>query len=180
MNPTSNSMFYNKDAISNMMKSSENKSMDYIIMCNNELQTKFQALLKENQEIKQANTDLEEEVDSLSKSRTVLQGYMKNELEYTSCWSNNCSVYKELYYQSTWIVLAHILMQLCVMVTITMLPIEYETLFVRIYAPIYIVVSTGNLWSIYNAPESLTKKNSETILKIEKANQYIMDLIDNI
>jgi hypothetical protein len=180
MNPTSNAMFYNKDSISNMMKNSENKSMDYIIMCNNELQTKFQALLKENQEIKEEMSGLEEEVDSLSKSRTALQGYMKNELEYALCWSNNCSVYKELFYQNTWILLAHIVIQLCVMMTIAMIPIEYETLFIRIYAPIYIVVSTGNLWNIYNAPQSLTKKDSETILKIEKANQYIMDLIDNI
>jgi hypothetical protein len=173
-------MFYNKDAISNMMKNSDNKSMDYIIMCNNELQTKFQALLQENQEIKEQIADLEEEVDSLSKARTVLQGYMKNELEYATCWSNNCNVYKELFYQSIWIVLAHMVMQLCVMMTITVLPIEYETLFIRIYASIYIVVSTCNLRTIYNAPESLTKKNTETILKIEKANQYIMDLIDNI
>lgn len=180
MNPSSNPMFYNNDAISNMMKNSDNKSMDYIIMCNNELQTKFQALLKENQEIKEQIADLEEEVDSLSKARTVLQGYMKNELEYATCWSNNCNVYKELFYQSIWIVLAHMVMQLCVMMTITALPIEYETLFTRIYASIYIVVSTCNLRAIYNAPESLTKKNTETILKIERANQYIMDLIDNI
>tara|TARA_B110000483_G_scaffold140409_1_gene167672 strand:- start:6 stop:527 length:522 start_codon:yes stop_codon:yes gene_type:complete len=173
-------MFYSNDAISKALKNGDNKSMDYIIMCNNELQTKFQVLFKENCTLRSEREELEEEVDSLTKSRTVLQGYMKNELEYANCWSNKCKVYQVLFYQTIWMVLAHIIIQVCMTITTRMLPQDYESLFIYIYTPVYIIVATSNLFKIYDAPNLLTKKDSEMILKIEKANQYIMDLIDNM
>lgn len=180
MAPPTSALFYDKDAVTNIIKNGDNKSMEYVIMSNNELQTKYQTILEENHILKTQNDELEDEVDSLSKSKTVLQGYVKNELEYSKCWSNKCNVYEDLFYNSTWVILLHMVIQLCILIMLSIIPIDYERAFILTYTPVYIFVSMYNLFKMNQETKRLTKKDSEEILKIEKANQYIMDLIDNI
>jgi DNA repair exonuclease SbcCD ATPase subunit len=59
----------------------DEKAVDHIIDQNKRFQTNIDELLDELLEVKTEKKELEEENDSLNKSKTILQGYMKNVYE---------------------------------------------------------------------------------------------------
>ena len=77
-------------------------------------------------------------------------------------------------------VVLHVFIQLTVIMIMTTIPVEYERLFIMFYTPFYMIVSTCGVIGMYNTPKELTLNNNKNIAIIEKANLYIMDLIDNI
>jgi len=173
-------MFIDTEKVDKVLQRQENKPMEYIILMNNELQSKYENEKVEKVKLEQINEELEEEIDSLSKTRTALQGYMKNEIEYAKAWMSNCTIYKEWYYYVVLNIVLHVIIQLCVIAILSTIPVEYERLFIMFYTPLYIIMSTCSVIGMYNTPKELTLINDKNILQIEKANVYIMDLIDNI
>lgn len=173
-------MFIDTHKVNKVLQHQENKSMDYIILMNNELQTKYENEKTEKMNLEKQNEELENDIDNLSKTRTALQGYMKNEIEYAKAWKSNSNTYKEWYYYVVLNVVLHVFIQLTVIMIMTTIPIEYERLFIMFYTPFYVVVSTCGVIGMYNTPKELTLMNDKHILEIEKANLYIMDLLDNI
>lgn len=173
-------MFIDTQKVDKVLQHQENKPMEYIIMMNNELQSKYEKEKDEKVNLEKINEELEQEIDNLSKTRTALQGYMKNEIEYAKAWKSNYDTYKEWYYYVVLNVVLHVFIQLTVIMIMTTIPVEYERLFIMFYTPFYMIVSTCGVIGMYNTPKELTLNNNKNIAIIEKANLYIMDLIDNI
>lgn len=75
------SMFFCQSDIEKNIQSKDkdDKSTQYIIHQNNVLQTKYVNLLKEFNELKAEKDLLEDDNDKLQKSKTCLQGHVKNE-----------------------------------------------------------------------------------------------------
>lgn len=73
------SMFFCQSDIEKNSLNKEDKSTQYIIHQNNVLQTKYVNLLQEFNELNAEKELLEEDNDKLQKSKTCLQGHVKNE-----------------------------------------------------------------------------------------------------
>ena len=88
-------MYFSSNGIREQVLTKENPSMEYIIFQNNELHTKLSNLKDEYNELEVEKNEKEEEVDGLTKSRTTLQGYVKNEYELAMNWRKLSNIYEK-------------------------------------------------------------------------------------
>lgn len=176
-------MFFSTSDIQQNVLKKDDTSSAYIIMQNNELHTHVHNLKEELSQLKYEKEELEQEVDSLSKTRTCLQGYVKNELELTEHWKTVSMIYEKqlnLYYKR-WFVCIHISTIACIV--LTLLPIvQLRNALLLIYVPPFVYYNMKDLMKIKHkhTKDDILVENKESIEKIEKSNIYIQDLIDNI
>ena len=155
----------------------------YIILQNRKYQSLLEDLTIENLKLKTQVDEQENEIDSLSRSKTCLQGYVKNEYEYAQNWKflsvyyDNISV--KLFNWSNLVVATY---QCCFLMSICINNSTFMKVFAGIFTPISIVYYIREAIKF----KQLLKHNKEIIhihneiSKIEKNNIYIQDLIDNI
>jgi hypothetical protein len=175
-------MFFSTSEIQQKVLTRDDASIAYIIMQNNELHTKVSEFKNKVILLRCANDEFEIEVESLTKTRTCLQGYMKNEVELANKWKLISNTYeKELKsYLHAWTVCIYISMLFYVMNSIIR-NIEFRLAITFIYIPTflyYVIVELNRIKKNY-----INDTISEAkifIDKIEKSNTYIQDLIDNI
>jgi len=118
------------------------------------------------------------------KSKTCLQGYIKNEYEYAQNWKFVANFYKEIEDTSfKWISL--FLLANFVSLWIGLLAVSnlyYLKMYISFANLVFMVVFAKYMLMIHytlNKNKEI-KKIMEEIKKIEKSNQYLQDLIDNI
>lgn len=172
--------FFDSSKVDALLSKRDDSSMNYIILMNNELHQKYQKSISEKNEMERTNDTLEHDVDCLSKSRTALQGYIKNEIEYAKCWMENCRVYKTLYNNALAHICIQVGLQLFIIMLLSNLSSSYHHVVLLIYIPLLLIGSTHTLRAMCMRAQILTEANRKTIAKVEKANIYVMDLIDNI
>lgn len=160
----------------------DSSSVSYIIMQNDILHQKYDAMKTELNELKVEKDELEIDNDRLQKSRTCLQGYAKNEFI-------RATEYKKLnqMYKNAIKLLTHYFYT-CNMISIAYIMIPYLSI------PFYIVpfTTTGilsvHIFIIYKSQKNLQSalekslifKSTKEISTIEKSSKLLEDIIDNM
>lgn len=175
-----NSQFFDNNSIRNTVMVKDDKAIEYIIFQNNELLTMNSQLKNELQESKTINTDLEEEVDSLTRSRTCLQGYVKNFNELSTleeCLKNN---YKNIFtlLKNTMIIDYIIFCSLLMINVLIDIPYTDMVLLLTFYV-IWIPYTYMNMKHIYFLNVGNVKIQKE-IDQLKKGNDYVQELIDSM
>ena len=156
----------------------------YIILQNRKYQEMIEAITNENISIKQTLEEQENELDSLSKSKTCLQGYIKNEYEYAQNWKFITSFHKDMELKAVQMISISIFVHLIAMSIgmILVSDIKYLKMYIVVINSIFVFVCTKYAFTIYSTmyQNKEIKKIMDEIKKIEKSNLYIQDLIDNI
>ena len=176
-------MFFSTNDIKNKVIPKEDKSTSYIIFQNNELHTKLQNLQKEMNEVNEEKTEMENEISSLTRARTCLQGYVKNEFELATNWKFMASSYKDhlIKFEKAWVISC--LFNLLFMVLLSMIgSFSLRITVVSLYIPTTFTLTAMRIHNLHKG-WSTNEKNKETLEKIEKidkSNVYIQELVDNI
>jgi hypothetical protein len=165
-------------------KSKNDNYGSYIIHQNNELHQKLSDLKKKYNSVVVEKDFFEQEVDALTKSKTCLQGYMKNELALTESWKYLSENYLEGMnkHNHAWMLC---FVEYIINITLVF-SFSYNCNFTKLIMFLYVPMSM-----VYNILKMIQytrdfKKNSlitdakNNILKIDKANMYVLELIDNI
>ena len=76
----------NEKDIQSKVLTKDDQTTAYIILQNSKYQSMIENITNENIELKRQADDQESELDSLSRSKTCLQGYVKNEYEFAQNW----------------------------------------------------------------------------------------------
>lgn len=165
--------------------SKDDPTTSYIILQNRKYQEMIEEITNENISLKNTLDDQENELDSLSKSKTCLQGYIKNEYEYAQNWKFVASFHKEIQEKAftmiTTFVISYILSMVFGLLLITT-NMKYLKIYMIVVNSIFMIVYAKYMYMIYSIlnKNKDIKKITEDIKKIERSNQYIQDLIDNI
>lgn len=161
-------------------KDKDDKSTQYIIHQNNVLQTKYVNLLKEFNELKAEKDLLEDDNDKLQKSKTCLQGHVKN--EYIR--ANN---YKMILKHKSDCLSAFLILSLVYNVIATM----YMIIPLLTTDPHYIMASITTVMAVHGVflyygmmyfkrtQDEEVKKLVIEIKEIEDSNKYLEELVDN-
>jgi len=164
-------------------QSSDQSSTAYIILQNNKLHAQFLVQKEESCDLQKQLEDMEIEVDSLTRSRNCLQGYVKNEVElaqnYKSLLKSTNKITKQLF-NHLYISFAF---HLIIMIIIMLISSHQKAVMGVVLA--YIMMNSvfqmkqaQRFIGETKSPEN--KKYSDGIKKIEQSNTYIQELIDNI
>ena len=176
-------MFFSQPAIKNQVLSQDDKSASYIIFQNNELHTKLETLKNEYKELENEKWELDSDVDGLTKTRTCLQGYFKNEHIISTNWKNIALNYKFTLnnYKKQWNI--YYLINVLMMCLITIIyNREIRISIMCIHASVYVYLNykknkdLSNEWCCNNVNIAAYEENSN----LDKANSYIEELIDNM
>ena len=162
----------------------DNTSTAYIIMQNRKLHARVKELEQQINDVEVEKNAAEDEVDSLTKSRTCLQGYIKNELEYAENWKTVSNIYNEQLNRYLDVCLKYLFLNMFYILLLAFCPFKIRvklTLTVA-YITMMLYYCGINLYSIYNnhTKDDVLVEVKKNIQKIEKSNLYIQDLIDNI
>lgn len=166
---------------------SKNKDKDhlgsYIIHQNNELHQKLSDLKQKYNDVVVERDFFEQEVDALTKSKTCIQGYMKNELALTESWKYLSETYLEgiKKHKFAWMIclVEYIMATLLVFI----FPhTNFGNIMMYLYVP---VLAMYNLLKLKQFMYDFEKNTlivdaKNNITKIDKANMYVLELIDNI
>lgn len=176
-------MFFSMNDIKNKVIPQDDKSTSYIIFQNNELHTKLETLKKEMTEVNEEKMEMETEIDSLTRSRTCLQGYVKNEFELASNWKFMASSYKDHLekFEKAWVISG--LINLLFMVLFSMIgSFSLRITAVSLYIPTTFTLTAIHIYELHKgwSTDEKNKETLESIEKINKSNAYIQDLVDNI
>lgn len=177
-------MYFTTNEIKKDILTKDNSTTEYIILQNNKLHAYVKDLERKLNECETEKKEAEDEVDSLTKSRTCLQGYMKNELEYAENWKKVANIYNTQLKRYTDIAVTSLFLNLFYIVLLSVCPysIRIKLTLTTMYITMMTYYCGMNLYNIYyhhTKHHSLIDVKKE-ITKIEKSNLYIMDLIDNI
>ena len=174
----SSNTFFNKESIKNEILTKDNKAVEYIIFQNNSILTE---LIEKNSRIKELESerdDFEEEVDSLTRSRTCLQGISKNYNElFEMEKKKNIMIYNGFILFSLYALGMSTIYSIA-MTTSSVLG-KYDVQFKCIFT---MVIFTSNIVyyiKLFNSYIRNTKLN-EAIKKLKNANKNIDELIDNM
>ena len=164
--------------------SKDDPTTAYIILQNGKYQQMIEEVTNENISLKQTLEEQENELDSMSKSKICLQGYVKNEYEYAQNWKFISTFYKEIMNKSYPMITAFILANMISIIIgmIGVSNINHLKMFISISNAVLVVVYTKYMYMIYHAiyKNKEILKIMEEMKRIERSNQYIQDLIDNI
>lgn len=160
----------------------DNQSLAYIILQNNKLLSEYVQVKQEITTIENDKEELEMEIDSLTKSKTCLQGYVKNEIEFAEAWETVASVEelqkkemtKYVYFSTVGLFVLN-----CLQFVPIMIP-YFKTIIMTIATMLssYVCIKTHTSFKkMKNNTIMIDAKNK--INKIKKSNMYIQELIDN-
>ena len=176
-------MFFSSSEIKEKVVPKDDVSTAYIIFQNNELHTKLENVKNDLIEVTTEKDELENEVDSLTKTRTCLQGYVKNEHIIGSNWKKIAMCYHSVLKKYNKNMNIQYLVNIIFVLLISSI-INYE---LRI--SIAIIYSTSNIYVNYKRGIELNKQwlqnvdilGYQTEIKnLDKSNSYIDELIDNM
>ena len=176
-------MFFSTNEIKKNVIPQEDKSTSYIIFQNNELHTKLEELKKEMIETNEEKNEMETEISSLTRARTCLQGYVKNEFELANNWKQLASSYKEFLvkFEKGWAI--SMILNLFFMILVSMIgKYSVRITVTSLYIPSAFIINANKIrkfhlgWNCDENNKELIERNN----KIDKSNIYIEDLIDNI
>ena len=180
-------VFFSEQGFTKGTSDTKNKNDNYgayIIHQNNELHQKLSDLKKKYNSVVVERDFFEQEVDALTKSKTCLQGYMKNELALTENWKYLSEKYVEgidkYFYAWMFCLVEYII--LLALVFMFSNNSNFSKIIMFMYVPMSLVYNILKVKKYifdfkYNPVIKDAKNN---ILKIEKANMYVLELIDNI
>ena len=176
-------MYFSSNGIREQVLTKENPSMEYIIFQNNELHTKLSNLKDEYNELEVEKNEKEEEVDGLTKSRTTLQGYVKNEYELAMNWRKLSNIYEKSIkkYEKLWILSVSLNILLVILMSfIFNNNLRFTLLFV--YLSTYAYFNGKKVYELRNyfKENEIIINSKNEIKKINKGNAYIQELIDNV
>ena len=176
------SMFFCQSEIDKTMQSKEkdDKSTLYIIHQNNVLQTKYMNLLAELNDLKVEKDLLEDDNDKLQKSKTCLQGHVKNEYIRANNYktilkhkSKHLSLFLNLFFAHNAIATIYMIIPFLAMDP------DYTMALI-------ISVMTVHVASLYYGVVYFRRTNDQDVEKliienteIEKSNKYLEELVDN-
>lgn len=177
-------MYFTTNEIKKDILNKENASTEYIILQNNRLHMYVKTLENSLNDLETEKNNANDEVDSLTKTRTCLQGYMKNEVEYAVNWKSVAQIYNDQLLKYYNICIKSLILSYIYMILITICPFQLNIKIplTTIYMTTLAYYTGKNLTYIYHAHTKcdVLLKLKEEITKIEKNNMYIQDLIDNI
>lgn len=164
--------------------SKDDPTTSYIILQNRKYQEMIEDITNENITMKKDLEEKENELESLMKSKTCLQGYIKNEYEYAQNWKFVANFYKEIEDTSfKWISLFLLANFVSLWIGLIVLnDLYYLKMYISFANLVFMIVFAKYMFMIHytlNKNKEI-KKIMEEIKKIEKSNQYLQDLIDNI
>lgn len=176
-------MFFSTNDIKKNVVPKEDTSTTYIIFQNNDLHTKLHELKKEMNEVIEEKNEMETEIDSLTRARTCLQGYVKKEFELATLWSGLASSYKWHLHicEKGWAVscLSNIFFMILLNIVSNY---NVRMVIVSVYVPTAVVINTMKIRKVHVGWKN-NEANKEALEKIDiinKSNLYIQDLVDNI
>lgn len=162
--------------------SSDQASSEYIIMQNNKLHAQLASEKEQMVELNKQIEEFEEEVDSLTKSRTCLQGYVKNEVELAQNWKKLANIHKKSAQDGnayTNGVVCTYMITLILLLLLQNQTVKFWILVTNVIALMYVHTKEVHKCRVLtNSPEK--KKLIASIKKTEQSNTYIQELIDNI
>jgi hypothetical protein len=176
-------MFFSTNEIKKTVLPKDDTSTAYIIFQNNELHTKLDELKKEMNEMAEEKNEMETEIGSLTRARTCLQGYVKNEYELAASWHSLATSYKYhiSVYEKKWAISCMI--NIFAMLLFSMVDnSNFRMVLVSLYIPTAVAINTLEIRKLNLGWKNneTNKENLEKIEKINKSNLYIQDLVDNI
>lgn len=179
-------MFISQPEIDEVMKK-DDQATAYIILQNSVLVQKTMDLIKEKDTIEQEKEELESYNDRLEKTRTCLQGYVRNEhdmvLKYKKLYEFERNMYVE--YRNEFMITQIVPI---IVFIIGLFGRTIYTLNIYFTSTVYIGFLSAYLVIIYSTNEYLYNKRHckeikeilEDIAKTTQSNTYIDDLIDNM
>ena len=176
-------MYFSRKGIEKNVLPKDNSSTAYIIFQNNELHTKLEELKKELNEVTVDRDEKESEIDGLSRTRTCLQGYVKNEYELAMNWKTVATFYEKQVniYEKKWCMSYMINTLFMIMMTFIQ-SFQFRVTFVCLYVPFMFYLNTKYVIMMKNESkkDETVKDSKDKIEKINKSNIYIEELVDNI
>jgi hypothetical protein len=164
--------------------SKDDPTTSYIILQNRKYQEMIEDITNENITMKKDLEEQENELDSLMKSKTCLQGYIKNEYEFALNWKFIANFYKEIGENSfKWISLFVVSNFMSIWIGLLAVSnLYYLKMYISFANLVFMVVFAKYMLLIHYTLNKNKEINKiiEEIKKIEKSNQYLQDLIDNI
>lgn len=174
----SSNTIFNQDTIKNEILTKDNKAVEYIIFQNN---TILSELMEKNTKIKELENereDLEEEIDSLTRSRTCLQGISKNYYELFEMESKkNKLIYNGFILFSLYALSMNIVQSISMILSSVFGKYEFE--FKCIFTLIMFISHIIYYSTIFNK-YILNIKLNDSIKKLKSAIKNIDELIDNM
>lgn len=176
-------MYFSRKGIEKNVLPKDNSSTAYIIFQNNELHTKIEEMKTELNEVTVERDEKESEIDSLTKTRTCLQGYVKNEYELAMNWKTLATFYEKqnTFYEKKWC-LSYLINALLIILLTFIQSFQIRVTIVSLYVPLMLYFNTKYVLVMKHAEkkEDNVKDAKEKIEKINKSNIYIEELVDNI
>ena len=175
-------MFFPQSDIKKSVLGKNDASLSYIIFQNNELHTKYVEMKDMLQQFEHDKDEQEMEIESLTKTRTCLQGYVKNEYELAQNWKMLATMFEDIYK----IILSSFKMTILLNITMYMLITSIYNMHIRValnllYSVVQIVYMINKLKVFKNMYENEElMKTKDDIKRIDKSNIYIQELVDNI
>jgi len=177
------SLFIKQSDIDNVIQSSnDDKSTTYIILQNNELHSKYNAISRELAELTTQKDELEEYNDKLERGKSHIQGITKNQYMISQEKSKEISFHKDCnqYMFNNYLLqyLIHIPYNFLLMFSVFSIKFKIA-IFILTYS-----ICLNQMYDVYKyRKESLTGNKISEIkdeLKIlDKSNDYLYELIDN-
>jgi hypothetical protein len=175
-----------KDIEENVVKnanSGTDTSTAYIIYQNNHLTTKINQVMMENVTLKQEKEEQEEFCDKLEKTRTCLQGYVKNEHERAIKYKELYQIYSKNFNEYSRTYLTFHITTIVSMMIMCILSLHSLMVFTTMVA-----FTAGNIYyALVIYYDTIRKQKNPKMMelidelkKTEQSNMYIDDLIDNI
>lgn len=174
-------LFIKQSDIDDNVLNKDDSSTAYIIYQNNIIQGKYHKLISEYNELKNEKDTLEEDNDRLEKSKTCLQGHVKNEFIKATC-------YKELLTNTTEMLSEQMKMFLiCNLVSILYMIVPFMNLSHHYSLVLILTIVTVHTSIIMKGYEKMVemkkdekiKKIEDEITEIEKSSKLIEELVDN-
>lgn len=159
----------------------EDKAVDHILNQNRALVVKIDELKDSLNDVTNEKNEMEEENDSITKSKNILQGYMKNfhemnklEKKLKNNFETSYKNYRNMYY----VLMMHALM--------------FYMLIINVYNPImqflsyntFVAIIIGSTFYYHKHVHSVIEKDNkninEELAKLYKATDMINDLMDSL
>tara|TARA_B110000037_G_scaffold57559_1_gene70194 strand:+ start:6917 stop:7477 length:561 start_codon:yes stop_codon:yes gene_type:complete len=174
-------LFIKQTDIDNNVLNKDDSSTAYIIYQNNIIQGKYHKLISEFNELRNEKDTLEEDNDRLEKTKTCLQGHVKNEFIKATCYKDLLTNTSEILNEQMKMFLVCNLMSIFYMIIPFMnFTINYSLAMILTIVSIHssIIINTYNKINLLKTDEKI-QKTEQDIDEIEKSSILIEELVDN-
>ena len=158
----------------------DDKAVDHILLQNKAFSVKIDELKDELRTVRAEKDEMEEENDSITKSKNILQGYMKNIHEMNKVEkklkTNYHTLYKNYFYMY-YILVFHTIM-------FYMLALNIEKPMIQFASYVTLVSTLIGVSHHHHKFETITKKENSALIEelnhLHKATDMVSDLLDSL